>query len=96
MRILTDPYESGAFGGQLRFKPIRETVDAVVKSHDHADHGHVQGLPGKPKVLETAQVPVHVMPQRPALGTPNLAAEGLRVAWGQGARNREGPTGWQG
>jgi len=51
-RILTDPYEPGAFGGAIRYRPITEACDAVTISHDHADHGHTKTLPGSPRVLK--------------------------------------------
>ncbi|HEC83523.1 MAG TPA: MBL fold metallo-hydrolase, partial [Firmicutes bacterium] len=32
-RILTDPYESGSYGGAVGYKPIKEQVDIVTASH---------------------------------------------------------------
>ena len=52
LRILTDPYEAGSFNGAVKYAPIREEADVVLKSHDHADHNAVKGLPGKPVVLD--------------------------------------------
>ncbi len=51
-KILTDPYESGAFGGAIRYRPITEACDVVTVSHGHADHGCTKTLPGSPKVLK--------------------------------------------
>ena len=44
-KIITDPYEPGAFGGALNYKPIGISPDIVTVSHDHADHSYVEGLP---------------------------------------------------
>jgi L-ascorbate metabolism protein UlaG (beta-lactamase superfamily) len=54
LKILTDPYESGGFGGALRYGPVREKVDIVTSSHEHADHGHLKDLPGEPIIIRTA------------------------------------------
>lgn len=51
IKIITDPYEPGAFGGELQYDPISDEADIVTVSHDHADHNYVQGLPGKPQVI---------------------------------------------
>lgn len=53
-RIITDPYEPGAFGGAISYGPIAETADFVTVSHSHADHNHVAGLPGRPVVISAA------------------------------------------
>ncbi|MDP2727547.1 MAG: MBL fold metallo-hydrolase, partial [Dehalococcoidia bacterium] len=53
-RIITDPYESGGFGGTFNYGPIREEADVVVISHEHADHNHLAGLPGSPQVVRGA------------------------------------------
>jgi L-ascorbate metabolism protein UlaG (beta-lactamase superfamily) len=44
-KVLTDPYQSGAFDGALKYAPIKEKVDVVTASHDHADHLYLEGLP---------------------------------------------------
>lgn len=44
-KIITDPYESGGFGGSLHYKPISVSADIVTVSHDHADHAYVEDLP---------------------------------------------------
>jgi len=44
-KIITDPYEPGAFGGALNYKPIGIPPDIVTVSHNHADHGYTEGLP---------------------------------------------------
>ena len=51
-KIITDPYEPGAFGGQLSYGKIKDQVDIVLTSHDHADHNYTQDLPGKPQVVK--------------------------------------------
>ena len=49
-KVLTDPYESGGFGGAVGYREINVPVDLVTVSHDHGDHNHVKGL-GDPKVI---------------------------------------------
>ena len=51
VRALTDPYEPGAFGGQLAYGPIGDRVDLVLTSHDHADHNYTRDLPGSPQIV---------------------------------------------
>ncbi len=51
VRIITDPYESGGYGGALRYGPITDEADIVTVSHDHADHNYVAGVPGNPVVV---------------------------------------------
>jgi L-ascorbate metabolism protein UlaG (beta-lactamase superfamily) len=51
-RVITDPYVSGSYDGDIQYGPIRETADAVTVSHHHQDHDGVSGLPGKPKAIE--------------------------------------------
>jgi L-ascorbate metabolism protein UlaG (beta-lactamase superfamily) len=52
--IVTDPYDPSGFGGVLKYDPVRDRADAVLVSHDHADHNYVQGLPGSPVVLRSS------------------------------------------
>jgi len=52
LRLITDPYEPGGFGGAINYGPIPDQADVVLVSHDHADHNHVQGLLGKPQVIK--------------------------------------------
>jgi len=44
-RILTDPYESGAYNGDLAYGPVREPAEVVTVSHLHADHFDPKGVP---------------------------------------------------
>jgi L-ascorbate metabolism protein UlaG (beta-lactamase superfamily) len=52
MKIITDPYESGAFGGQLTYGQIKDQADIVIISHDHADHNDIKSLPGSPEIVK--------------------------------------------
>lgn len=53
-KIITDPYEPGAFGGGIGYGPIKIAPDIVTVSHDHADHGYVEGLPNHFSVVSHA------------------------------------------
>lgn len=50
-KIILDPYEPGAFGGQLSYGKIKDQADIVLTSHDHADHNYTKDLPGKPQII---------------------------------------------
>jgi len=52
LKIITDPYEPGSFGGAIAYGKIPDVADIVLVSHDHADHNHVAGLPGKPQIVK--------------------------------------------
>ncbi len=51
-RLVTDPYQPGAFGA-LHLKPLNVEADVVTVSHDHLDHNYVQGIQGQPQVVST-------------------------------------------
>ncbi len=53
--IITDPYEPGGFGGGIKYDPIPDQADAVIVTHEHADHNYVSGLKGKPVVVKSSQ-----------------------------------------
>ncbi len=52
VKIITDPYESGAYGGQLSYGKIKDQADIVLTSHDHADHNDPKSLPGSPEIVK--------------------------------------------
>ncbi len=60
VRIMTDPYEPGGFGGQIGYGTITDEADVVLVSHDHADHNYVQGVPGSPTVVRGPQQAVGI------------------------------------
>jgi L-ascorbate metabolism protein UlaG (beta-lactamase superfamily) len=51
-KIIIDPYEPGAFGGQISYGKIKDQVDIVLTSHDHADHNYTKDLPGTPQIVK--------------------------------------------
>ncbi len=53
-KIIIDPYEPGAFGGQLSYGKINDQADIVITTHDHADHNYTKDLPGAPQVVKGA------------------------------------------
>ncbi len=52
IKIILDPYEPGAFGGQLSYGKIKDQADIALTSHDHADHNDTKSLPGSPQVIK--------------------------------------------
>ncbi len=52
VKIILDPYEPGAFGGQLSYGKIHDQADIALTSHDHADHNDTKSLPGSPQVVK--------------------------------------------
>jgi L-ascorbate metabolism protein UlaG (beta-lactamase superfamily) len=52
VKIITDPYESGAYGDQLSYAVIKDQADIVSISHDHADHNDTKSLPGSPEIVK--------------------------------------------
>lgn len=52
MRIITDPYKAGCFNNALGYKPINESADLVLISHEHDDHNCVAEVLGNPKVIK--------------------------------------------
>ena len=50
-KIITDPYESGSFGGEVKYKPVKEACDVVLISHEHADHNYTNSLSGNPTII---------------------------------------------
>jgi L-ascorbate metabolism protein UlaG (beta-lactamase superfamily) len=53
-RIITDPYESGGFGGALSYGKITEAADIVLTTHDHADHNYTGDIKGPFTHIRTA------------------------------------------
>ncbi len=41
-KIITDPYESGGYGGAVGYDPINLEADLVTVSHQHSDHNYIQ------------------------------------------------------
>lgn len=52
IKIIIDPYEPGAFGGQLSYGKIKDPADIVLISHDHADHNYTKDLTGSPQIVK--------------------------------------------
>lgn len=47
IRVIIDPYESGAFGGSIAYGKIKDAADIVLTSHDHGDHNYIKDIQGK-------------------------------------------------
>lgn len=47
-RVIFDPFQPGAFGGRIALTPPRGPFDAVVSSHGHLDHYHIDPSFGTP------------------------------------------------
>jgi L-ascorbate metabolism protein UlaG (beta-lactamase superfamily) len=53
VRIVMDPYESGAYGGALGYGPIETNADIVTVSHDqHEDHNYTSTVKGDPVITK--------------------------------------------
>ncbi len=52
VKIVTDPYEPGAFDGQLSYGKINDPVDIVLVSHEHADHNYTKDFAGPPRIVK--------------------------------------------
>lgn len=53
-RLATDPYEPGGFGGAVGYAPVGVEAEAVLVSHDHADHSAAGEVAGSPRVVDRA------------------------------------------
>jgi len=47
VKIITDPYKAGCFGGGIKYAPINEEADIVTISHEHDDHNSTE-ISGNP------------------------------------------------
>ena len=52
VKIITDPYDPGAYGDQFSYGKITDQADIVLVSHDHSDHNHAKDLPSSPEVIK--------------------------------------------
>jgi L-ascorbate metabolism protein UlaG (beta-lactamase superfamily) len=76
LRVIIDPYESGAFGNALAYAPITDAADVVVVTHEHADHNFVRGVPGDPIICRASCV-AHGVEFR-AVPVPHDEADGSK------------------
>ncbi len=51
IRLLTDPYEAGSYGGAVGYKKIDEPTDAISISHNHADHNYISREHDKARII---------------------------------------------
>jgi len=55
VKIITDPYKPGCYGGGIKYNPITEEADIVTISHEHDDHNETK-IKGNPTfVRETGK-----------------------------------------
>lgn len=54
VRIIIDPYLSGAFGGALSYGKIQDEADIVLTSHGHDDHNYTKDIKGKFVLINSA------------------------------------------
>jgi L-ascorbate metabolism protein UlaG (beta-lactamase superfamily) len=47
IKIIIDPYESGAYNGALSYGKITDTANIVLTSHNHPDHNYIKDIRGK-------------------------------------------------
>ena len=53
IKIITDPYKPGSFGGDIKYGPINEETDIVTISHEHDDHNETK-IKGNPSFVRGA------------------------------------------
>ncbi len=95
VRIIIDPYQSGAFGGALAYGKITDEADVVLTSHDHDDHNYVKDIKGtfihisevgnhEAKEIKIKAIPSFHDPSKGSERGANLLflinADGLRIA----------------
>jgi len=51
--LVIDPYQPGGFGGAISYHAMRMPADAVLITHDHADHNYAQGVPGRHELVRS-------------------------------------------
>ncbi len=51
-RVIFDPFQPSAFKGRITLKPYEGPVDAVVSSHHHLDHYHIDPSFGAPILVD--------------------------------------------
>ncbi|MEO0086824.1 MAG: MBL fold metallo-hydrolase [candidate division WOR-3 bacterium] len=54
IKIITDPYKSGAYNGAVGYKPITEEAHIVTISHEHDDHNYYKEIKGTPEIVRGA------------------------------------------
>jgi L-ascorbate metabolism protein UlaG (beta-lactamase superfamily) len=81
VRVITDPYQHGAYGGGVRYLPVTDPADAVTVSHSHPDHSFAGGIPGDPVVISTPGR--HSLPGVEVLGVPAFHDDALGKKRGQ-------------
>ncbi len=85
VKIVTDPYEPGGFGGAIGYGRLKEDADFVTISHEHSDHNYVGMIPGQPRVVRKVGEEKHGGIKFRALATyhdPNRGAErGQNIVW---------------
>ncbi len=93
IRLITDPYESGGYGGAVGYDPINLEADIVTVSHQHADHNHTEEFKtaqvvdkeGKLKIkdFEIQGIPSYHDKERGRARGPNIIfviqVEGLKI-----------------
>lgn len=52
IKIITDPYKAGAYGGAVGYKPIKEEAHIVTITHEHDDHNYYQEIKGNPEIVK--------------------------------------------
>jgi L-ascorbate metabolism protein UlaG (beta-lactamase superfamily) len=55
LKIIMDPYEIDP-RGNIKHGPVKETADIVTVSHEHGDHNHTAGIPGRPEIIRGAGI----------------------------------------
>lgn len=52
VKLITDPYIPGSYGGAVGYEKIDESADIITASHKHEDHYGIDEIKGNPEIID--------------------------------------------